>query len=288
MRWAKCARRPDRQAREGLTQQDLRHQPQVRTGAGARSDENDALAPRLHHSVRRRCGRITFVGRRKGPGYAARLSAPAEPLQRGIERRVALGEAEAHDRADRVAGVERRDRDGGDLVLQHEPLAEGLVVLVEAERGEIDIDEISRLRVDHRKAERAQARGETVAAALEVGAHRLEIVVRLAEAIRDRGLQVRRRREGDELVRLGEHAQHVRRRADEPDLPAGEREDLSGRADLDAALAHPRHRDQRNVAAPVEHDVLPHLVAHRDGVELLAVARQQFEVLAREHGARTG
>jgi hypothetical protein len=83
---------------------------------------------------------------------------------------------------------------------------------------------------------------------------------------------------------LGEYAQHIRRRADKPDLPAGEREDLARRADLDAALAHAGHRDQRNVAAPVEHDVLPHLVAHRDGIKLLAVARQQLEILAREHG----
>ncbi len=35
-----------------------------------------------------------------------------------------------------------------------------------------------------------------------------------------------------------------------------------------------------HMAAPVEHDVLPHLVADRDGVELLAEAREQLEILA--------
>ncbi len=69
----------------------------------------------------------------------------------------------------------------------------------------------------------------------------------------------------------------------EADLPAGEREDLTGRADLDRALPHPRQAHQRNVTAAVEHHVLPDLVADGDRVEAAAEIRQQGEILPRKH-----
>ena len=60
------------------------------------------------------------------------LERAGEAIKRRIECRVALGEAEAHDRADRIIGVERLDRDRGDLMLEHKALAESLIVLVQS------------------------------------------------------------------------------------------------------------------------------------------------------------
>src|SRR5690606_16536518 len=113
-------------------------------------------------------------------------------------------------------------------------------------------------------------------------AHAKEIRVVLDQAIGHGGLQVRRRGEGDVLVRLAQYLQDLRRGADEADLPAGEREDLAGRADLDAALAQAGQADQRLVLQPVKQHMLPDLVADRDGVELLQIAAEQLEILARE------
>ena len=76
------------------------------------------------------------------------------------------------------------------------------------------------------------------------------------------------------------HPQQWRRGADETDLPSRQRKDLAGAADLDGAVAHARNRDQRDMLAAVKDHVLPDLVTDRDGVELLAEPRQQFEVLA--------
>ena len=119
----------------------------------------------------------------------------------------------------------------------------------------------------------------------QILAHVEEIIVRLAEAVGDRRLQVGRGGEGEKLVHLGGDPQQRRRGADEADLPARQRKDLAGRADLDGALAHAGNGDQRNMLAAVEDHMLPDLVADRDRVELLAEPRQQFEVLARiDHG----
>ena len=75
--------------------------------------------------------------------------------------------------------------------------------------------------------------------------------------------------------------QQRRRGADKADLPARQRKNLAGGADLDGAVAHPGNRDQRNVLAAVEDHMLPDLVADRDRIELLTEPRQQFEILAR-------
>ena len=165
--------------------------------------------------------------------------------------------------------------------------AERLVGLVETERRQVDGEEIGALRPQHRKADALQPLGQTVAAARQLLAHVEEIVVRLAEPIGDRGLKIGRGGEGEKLVHLGRDPQQRRRGADKADLPAGQRKDLAGRADLDGAIAHPRNGDQRNMLAAVEDHVLPDLVADRDRVELLAEPRQQFEVLARiDHRGR--
>jgi hypothetical protein len=83
-------------------------------------------------------------------------------------------------------------------------------------------------------------------------------------------------------VGLGEHAHERRRRADEADLPPREIEDLARRADLYGPLAHAGKRDHRGVAAPVEDDVLPDLVAERDRVVADAELGEQAQVLVGE------
>src|SRR5262249_16889092 len=108
------------------------------------------------------------------------LERAGETVESGIEGLIALGEAETHDRPDRIRGVEGRHRNGRNLVLDHEPLAEGLVVLVAAEGGKIDIEEIGALGIEHRKAQSLEALREAVAAPLQPAAHVLEIIVALA------------------------------------------------------------------------------------------------------------
>ncbi len=80
-------------------------------------------------------------------------------------------------------------------------------------RGDVDVEEIGALRRDHRRS-RALARPAVKRSRLRAKsrAHALEIGVVLGQPVGDGGLQVRRRREGEELVRLGEHA-HDRRGA---------------------------------------------------------------------------
>ena len=50
-----------------------------------------------------------------------------QPFGGGVQRVVALGEAEPDDGRDRVVGVEGGDGDGGDAVLRHQPLAEAAI-----------------------------------------------------------------------------------------------------------------------------------------------------------------
>ena len=88
-------------------------------------------------------------------------------------------------------------------------------------------------------------------------------------------------------MHLRRDPQQRRRRANKPDLPARQRKNLARAADLDGAVTHAGNGDQRDVLSAVEDDVLPDLIADRNTVELLAEARQQFEVFARiDHGRR--
>ena len=161
------------------------------------------------------------------------------------------------------------------------------VGLVQPERRQIDGEEISALRFQHGKADALQPLGQAIPAPRQLLAHVVEILGRLVEAVGDGGLQVGRRGEGEKLVHLGGDPQQRRRGADEADLPSRQRKNLAGAADLDGAVAHARNRDQRDMLAAIEGHVLPDLVADRDGVELLAEPRQQFEVFARiDHGGR--
>ena len=133
----------------------------------------------------------------------------------------------------------------------------------------------------HREALAPQRLGQPVARGGEIDAASREPVVAVLQPPGDRRLQVGRGGEGEELVGLGDHRGQRRRGADEADLPAGQGEHLAGRADLHAALAHAREGDQRPVARPVEHHVLPDLVADRDGVVAHAELGQQRQVRRR-------
>ena len=90
-----------------------------------------------------------------------------------------------------------------------------------------------------------------------------------------RRLQIRRGREGQELVRPRGERRHLRRGDDPADLPAGQREDLARRADLERPLGHSGQRRDRHEALAVEQDMLPHLVADDDEV-VVATRRRRW------------
>src|SRR5438552_7254290 len=99
------------------------------------------------------------------------LQRARQPFECGVERLVALGEAEAHHGTDRVGGIECGNRNCRDPVLDNQTLAEAHVVFVKTEWRKIDVDEVRALGVEHWKAERAQAADEAVATALEIAPH---------------------------------------------------------------------------------------------------------------------
>ena len=116
-----------------------------------------------------------------------------------------------------------------------------------------------------------------VAGTLKPRPHRREPAGILAQPMRDSGLQIGRRGEGEELMRLGECAAQVRRGAHPANLPAGQRKDLASRADLDAALAQFGHRQYAGVGDAIEDDMLPNLVGDHNHVVAHHKARQQFQ-----------
>ena len=103
-------------------------------------------------------------------------------------------------------------------------------------------------------AMRSRARAKRVA-------HRFNPGIAFVQSKRDRGLQVGRGGEGQELVRARRDAGQLRLGDHPTDFPPGQREDLARRADLDRPLGHARQRRQRREALPIEQDMLPHFVA---------------------------
>ena len=87
-------------------------------------------------------------------------------------------------------------------------------------------------------------------------------------------------------MRLGQHIGNRRGGAHPADFPSGERKDLARRPDLDRALAHPRFGHQRNMRVAVEGQMLPHLVADRDGIVRDAEIGEQLAFGGIEHRAR--
>src|SRR3954469_15029768 len=117
------------------------------------------------------------------PGFMAIPLAPmhrvVQALQRGVEGRILLGEAEAHHRGHGILFVERRYRNRRDFVIGDDAPAEGLVALVEAQRRKVDGEEIRALRAKNREADALQSPGEPVAASRQILAHLKEVFRRL-------------------------------------------------------------------------------------------------------------
>jgi hypothetical protein len=95
-------------------------------------------------------------------------SRACEALRRPVEGRIGHGETKNECRSHRLLGIERGDRNRGNAMLGHKPLAERFVIDVEAEWGEIDADKIAGLARQDRKADMSQAFTETIARALKI------------------------------------------------------------------------------------------------------------------------
>ena len=87
-------------------------------------------------------------------------------------------------------------------------------------------------------------------------------------------------------MRLAQHFQHLWPCADKADLPAGEREDLARRADLDGPPLEGRLVQHRDMAAAIENHMFPHLVGDDGRAEFRAEPAEQGHVLSRNHNAR--
>src|SRR3954471_9974381 len=91
-----------------------------------------------------------------------------QALQRGVEGRIPLREAEAHHRGHGILFVERRYRNRRDLVIGDDAPAEGLIALVKAGRRRVDGEEIRALRAQNREADALQSPGEPVTASRQI------------------------------------------------------------------------------------------------------------------------
>ena len=117
----------------------------------------------------------------------------------------------------------------------------------------------------------------------------VEIGVVLAEPVGDRGLQVRRRGEGDELMRLGEHAhQRAAPRRRSPTFQPVSEKILPAEPILTVRSRMPGRAISGTMAVTVEDDMLPDLVADRDRVELDAERGEQVEVGSAERRSPVG
>ena len=99
--------------------------------------------------------------------------------------------------------------------------AKVFICAVEAQRPEVRRDEIRAVRRQDLEADLAEGACQPVALALHVGGQSRVVAVAQSKACRGAPLQVGRRREGHELMRLGDGLQHVRRRRHVADFPAG-------------------------------------------------------------------
>ena len=108
-----------------------------------------------------------------------------------------------------------------------------------------------------------------------------------AQAVRNAQLQRWRGREGVELMRLGDDLHQLRRSAYPADFPPGQRKHLPRRANPHAAFPHSGKRNQRNMAAAVEHKMLIHLIANGIGIVAFEKFRQQLEFGTVENAAQS-
>src|SRR5918994_149581 len=197
-------------------------------------------------------------------------SEPRQPRRCLVDHRVALAEREAHERAPRVLVVVEHDGgDGHDPRGAREPRAE-VAAVGEPERADVRGDEVGAGGVENGQPRCAQACAQAVALGLERGGHSAEVLVRQAQRERDRGLERRAAREGEELLGGLHGGDELARARGPPDLPARDGERLAGRGDGQRAPAHPVEGAQRHVGAAVEDQVLVDLVGDGEDVALAA------------------
>ena len=160
---------------------------------------------------------------------------------------------------------------------------ERLVVAGEAEGAKIAVEEVGAGAFGDREADARESRGQPVALGFQLAGEPGEVGVVLVQPKGHRALQIGRRGEGEELVRLGDRGQQRRRGRQVADLPAGQRKRLARRADAHATLAHAGQRHQRNVGHAVKDDVLVDLVAHHVAVVAKHQIGDQRQLIGGEH-----
>ena len=159
--------------------------------------------------------------------------------------------------------VKRRDRNRSDTGLAGDAPAQRKIVtgirqLVGGCHRKIGGGDIA-----NDKSRLSQSINQQIAAARHIAAQAVEITVWQVQSECHCGLQRGRRREGDELMRLGDRLQQFSVGGKIADLPSRHRKGLSGRADPHHTVAHFRKRQQRFVATTVIDQMLIDLVADR-------------------------
>ena len=98
-----------------------------------------------------------------GSWYEAMSKAWGQTLDGQVQRVVRLGEAQSQDIRRGILRVEPRDRDRGHAMVLDRAQGEGAVVQCDARGGQIDGEEIGRLRGQHGEAGGGQPGGEAAA-----------------------------------------------------------------------------------------------------------------------------
>ncbi len=179
--------------------------------------------------------------------------------------------------------VEGAHRDCGNAGVADDVFAKGHIVALETDRADVDGEEIGAGGRQSLEAGAFQALFDALALRLLGRGEIVEIGVVLHQPGGDGALQCARRGEGDELVRLGDGTEQVRRRGDVADLPGGHREGLAGGTDADCTVAHAGQRHQGDVLSAVEHQMLVNLVTHCESVVLAHQIGDEGKLVGVEH-----
>ena len=250
-----------------------------------------ARARRARGVARRMGGALADLrrGRSPPPPRRASVARPRHRRDPGIDRLVALGEAQADEVARRILLGERRQRHD-----RHPGLLDRQPARTPRRRAR------SPTRPGRRSGNRSPRsaaprsppppaprciRSRARANALP---HRRQPRVALGQPERHRRLQIGRRGEGQELVRPRRQRRQLGRRRDPADLPPGERKDLARRPALDRPRPPCRRaRASGTKRLPVHQQMLPHLVADDDQVMRRAPRSPPPRVRRRRTAARS-
>src|SRR5512134_1783763 len=135
------------------------------------------------------------------------------PAQTGagfVEDAVALAKAEPHEMIGLAVQVKGRDRDGGNAGFCGDVTAEIGGGPGEADGANVDGEKVTAFAGKDLKADVSQPGGEAVSLCLLPGCKIAKVGRVLAEPVCGCSLQVRRRREGHELVSFGNRRQKRR------------------------------------------------------------------------------